>query len=123
MSYHPKDVADFGTAHGFDLTSDAERAELAQEYVKAGKAPAGMAAATIVDHLEHFVKGQRVGLYEPDGTTRVVEWEWEVQGNYGQGWEMLTTEGNPLAARERLAEYDENEPQYPHRIKRVRTEE
>jgi hypothetical protein len=48
--------------------------------------------------------------------------EYEIQGNYGQGWEMVTTEDDPLEARQRLKEYNENEPQYPHRIakKRVR---
>lgn len=47
--------------------------------------------------------------------------EWEIQGNYGQGWEMVTTEDNQADARQRLREYNENEPQYPHRIKKVRS--
>jgi hypothetical protein len=38
-----------------------------------------------------------------------------IQGNYGQGWEDVTEEESFLEARERLKEYDENEPQYPHR--------
>jgi hypothetical protein len=70
MSYHPKQVADFGTSHGFDLTSASDRKELAAEYVKANKAPSGLAASTIEWHLEAFLKGESVGLYEPDGTTR-----------------------------------------------------
>lgn len=47
--------------------------------------------------------------------------EWEVQGNYGQGWEMVCTEDNPGDARQRLREYNENEPQYLHRVKKVRS--
>jgi len=48
-------------------------------------------------------------------------YEYEVQGNYGQGWEMVTTEDNPNEANKRLQEYRENEP-YPFKIvkKRVR---
>ncbi len=69
-SYHPKDVADFGTAHGYDLSSAKDRKELAAEYVSSRKAPSGLAASTIEWHLESYLKGERVGLYEPDGTTR-----------------------------------------------------
>ena len=43
-------------------------------------------------------------------------YEYEVQGNYGQGWEMVTTEDTPIEAKQRLKEYNENEPQYPHKI-------
>jgi hypothetical protein len=70
MSYHPKDVADFGTAHGYDLTSPKDIKDLAAEYVQSNKAPSGLAASTVEWHLEHFLKGESVGLYEPDGTTR-----------------------------------------------------
>ena len=38
-----------------------------------------------------------------------------IQGNYGQGWEDVTEEEIFLEARQRLKEYNENEPQYPHR--------
>lgn len=38
-----------------------------------------------------------------------------IQGNYGQGWEDLTEEEHYLEGRERLKEYEENEPEYPHR--------
>lgn len=34
---------------------------------------------------------------------------WEVQGNYGQGWECVTAEETRKEARERLKEYRENE--------------
>jgi hypothetical protein len=47
-------------------------------------------------------------------------YEYEVQGNYGQGWEMVTTEDDPNEAKKRLQEYDENEPQYPHKIVKKR---
>lgn len=47
--------------------------------------------------------------------------EYQVQGNYGQGWELETAEDNRKEARTRLREYRENMPQYPHRliVKRV----
>ena len=45
---------------------------------------------------------------------------WDVQGNYGQGWETVTAEDTFKEARARLKEYRENEPQYAHRIKLVR---
>ena len=47
--------------------------------------------------------------------------EFDIQGNYGQGWETVTCEETLAAAREQLACYRENEPEYPHRIKRVRS--
>lgn len=39
-----------------------------------------------------------------------------VQGNYGSGWEDLTYEDTREEARLMLADYDENEVQYKHRI-------
>lgn len=49
--------------------------------------------------------------------------EYEVQGNYGQGWECVTTEETRKAAREQLKCYNNNEP-YPHRMikRRVKIE-
>lgn len=41
---------------------------------------------------------------------------WVVSGNYGEGWERLCVEDSKKEAEERLKEYDENEPEYPHRI-------
>jgi hypothetical protein len=35
---------------------------------------------------------------------------WEVRGNYGHGWEMVTAELSREAARERRNEYRANEP-------------
>lgn len=46
--------------------------------------------------------------------------EYHIQGNYGAGWETVTAEDDPDEARQRLTEYDENEPEYPHRIIRTR---
>jgi hypothetical protein len=69
MSYHPKLVAEFGTRHGYDITDAAARKEIAEEYIKSGKAPSGIAASTVERHLEGFAKGERVGSYMPDGTT------------------------------------------------------
>lgn len=44
----------------------------------------------------------------------------EVQGNYGNGWEMLTTDDTREGADETKIEYDENETDYPHRVRRMR---
>ena len=50
--------------------------------------------------------------------------EYEIQGNYGYGFEMVTTEETWKAAREQLKCYRENEPEYIHRIvkKRVKNQ-
>jgi len=39
-----------------------------------------------------------------------------VQGYYGQGWEDETAEENAAQAWQRLKEYRENMPEYPHRV-------
>jgi len=49
--------------------------------------------------------------------------EYEIQGNYGHGWECVTTEATLREAREQKRTYDTEEPDYPHRIKRVTTKE
>lgn len=36
--------------------------------------------------------------------------EYHIEGNYGQGWEIVTVEDTLLEARKRLKEYRENEP-------------
>lgn len=49
--------------------------------------------------------------------------EFELQGNYGQGWECLTCEGSYPAIRQRLREYRENEGgAYRIKSRRVRIE-
>lgn len=55
--------------------------------------------------------------------TRKTVDEYEIQGNYGQGWEMVTVEETKKAAKDQLKCYNENES-YPHRIvkKRVKKE-
>ena len=36
--------------------------------------------------------------------------EWEIQGNYGQGWECVNTEDTRQDAKRSLKEYQDNEP-------------
>ena len=52
---------------------------------------------------------------------RKTEDEFEIQGNYGQGWECVTTETTRAVAKAQLKCYNESEPN-PHRIikKRVK---
>ena len=42
--------------------------------------------------------------------------EFEVQGNYGGGWECVCSEDTRREAVLQLRCYNENEPQYPHRL-------
>lgn len=44
---------------------------------------------------------------------------YDVLGRYSSqyGWEAVCTEDNLKDAKERLKEYNENEPEYPHKIK------
>jgi hypothetical protein len=59
--------------------------------------------------------------YDPDiRVTRRYDYEWEVQGQFGQGWEMVTTEETAKAGREQLRTYRENDTQHPYRLRRVR---
>lgn len=44
----------------------------------------------------------------------------EIQGDYGNGYEYICEEETLREAKKTLAEYDENELQYPHRIRRKR---
>jgi hypothetical protein len=41
--------------------------------------------------------------------SRLTADEWELQGNYGHGWECLTTEESRAAARAQKKCYEENE--------------
>ena len=45
--------------------------------------------------------------------------EYEIQGHYGYGWDVLTTEETWKAAKEQKKCYDSNEP-YSHRIVKKR---
>jgi hypothetical protein len=47
--------------------------------------------------------------------------EYQVKGNYGEGWEVVTTEDTMTEARKRYVEYRENEPEYRHKITKHRT--
>jgi hypothetical protein len=49
----------------------------------------------------------------------VTAYEYEIQGNYGYGWDLLTTEETLGEANAQLATYRTNES-IPLRIKRVR---
>lgn len=49
--------------------------------------------------------------------------EYEVQGYYSFGWEMVTTETNFAEAKKRLKEYKDNEPNISFRIKRIKSED
>lgn len=42
--------------------------------------------------------------------------EFQLQGNYGYGWEYILAEDTPQEARQRKREYIENAPQYLYRI-------
>lgn len=42
---------------------------------------------------------------------------YEIQGNYGYGWECVTTELTLYDANKQARIYNENEPQYAHRVR------
>ena len=44
----------------------------------------------------------------------------ELQGNYGCGWECILEEDSIKEAEKQLLYYEKNEFQYPHRIKKRR---
>jgi DNA polymerase IIIc chi subunit len=55
---------------------------------------------------------------------RKTEDEFDIEGNYGQGFEMVTCETTRKMARERIREYRDSEPGIPfkivkHRVKKV----
>lgn len=52
--------------------------------------------------------------------TRKTRDEFEVQGNYGCGWEVLTTDETLKESRAMLKDYRDNEPSIPHRIVKKR---
>ena len=45
---------------------------------------------------------------------------WEIQGNYGYGWDMLCYEDSLKDAKAQLRCYIQNEPRADHRIKHRR---
>lgn len=49
------------------------------------------------------------------------QFDLEVQGNYGHGYETVTGAENWTDAKRLIREYRENEPGVPFRLKRVRT--
>ena len=44
--------------------------------------------------------------------------EYAIQGNYGYGWKEVTAEKTFKEAQKQLRCYNENEPDFPHRIKK-----
>ena len=46
--------------------------------------------------------------------------EYEIQGNYGYGWDVETVEETWKDALRCLKDYRDNEPQYPFYIKKSR---
>jgi hypothetical protein len=50
-----------------------------------------------------------------------MQYEYEIQGNYGYGWDMLTIESTRADAVAQLATYRANES-IPLRIKKVKVE-
>lgn len=50
------------------------------------------------------------------------DYNYVVQGNYGYGWDDLVTEETMEDAKKTKQEYEENEPEYKHRIKTIRAD-
>lgn len=51
----------------------------------------------------------------------LIKTEYEVRGNYGQGFEMVYASDDVADILQRLKEYRDNEPQYTHRACILRT--
>lgn len=66
------------------------------------------------------IKGLRGIDYKGNGVP-APEYEYEIQGNYGYGWDMLTTEETLVDAHAQLKCYRENES-IPLRVKRVKVQ-
>lgn len=49
--------------------------------------------------------------------------EYEIQGDYGYGWEKVVSEYSKEDAEARLKEYNENEKGIPHRLVVVEAED
>jgi hypothetical protein len=54
------------------------------------------------------------------GRPRKTEDEFEIQGNYGEGFECVTTEETWKAARGTVKTYRKNEPRIPFRVVKKR---
>jgi hypothetical protein len=68
---------------------------------------------------EELAKLRRENQREVERSKASPKYEFEIQGNYGYGWEMVTTEETIEDARKQVKCYNENEPN-PHRIKMVK---
>jgi hypothetical protein len=49
-----------------------------------------------------------------------IKYEYELLADYGDGWEVATTEENKKGILARMKEYRENAPKYSYRYRRVR---
>jgi hypothetical protein len=79
-----------------------------------GPEPEGLVLAEIWGRNFAFIGLERTG--------GVMVYEYEIQGNYGYGWDLLTTEDTIKEARAQVETYRANET-IPLRIKRVRAGE
>jgi hypothetical protein len=52
----------------------------------------------------------------------MAEWEFDIEGDYGHGWELVTCEETKADAVAMRDLYRENEPGVAFRIRRVRRE-
>lgn len=52
----------------------------------------------------------------------MAKYEFDIEGDYGYGFEMVCCESTKKEANQRLKEYRENEPNIIFRIKRVRSD-
>lgn len=64
---------------------------------------------------------RRANTPQKEKKERLTKDEFQVQGYYGKAWEIVTTEEIRTEAKQRLAEYRENEPGTNFRIKTVRS--
>lgn len=60
--------------------------------------------------LENILE-QKIGKYDI---------YYDIQGDYGHGWETVTSEDNLKDARQTIKDYRENEPGIPFKLKRVK---
>lgn len=97
---------DFSTDDGKTFKTEAE----AQAHADTLKKPSFVYKKQVADEKKASKEYSNLAKKEPKTII-----EYNVQGNYGSGWEDVTAEDTRTEARQRLKEYNENEPN-PHRI-------
>lgn len=50
----------------------------------------------------------------------MAQFEWEVRGNFGQGWEMVTAAESVTEGRGLLKDYRDNDPEHAYKLVMVR---